>query len=241
MNIYSQQSYGLLHPVHPHSSIYPAGPSWPQQSQQIPQPSQSTAGPMNDSSLPPGWLKQWNPQYQTWFFVNTYAQPAISQWIHPAHSLPVPAGPPPMMGGGMAMSQLAPRLDRPAAPAASYGTAAPVAPAMERQVAFVPATQQPSSKGAGILAAGAGAMGGLALGGLLSHEWKEHQLRQHNHVEHEQQRENQAYNAGLEQAELQRDYALNHNNYHAFGDSADNFPYQEANLDLSYGDDGEWE
>ncbi|PLW05293.1 hypothetical protein PCANC_03645 [Puccinia coronata f. sp. avenae] len=247
--MYSQQSYGALHAASPHPSVYPAG-AWGQQPPHQPNP--SPAGPMQDPTLPPGWLKQWNQQYQTWFFVNTYAQPPISQWIHPAHSVS-PAGPPPMMTTDATRahtqaSYSASNFTGPG-PSGSYQTAA--APQFNgqatgtltpRQAMAIPGTKQatPASqgggKGAGLMAAGVGAMGGLALGGLLSHEWKEHQHREHR-------REDEAYAAGLEQGEHQREHAFDRNNdsyQSALDESSDNDAYQQGDEDQSNQDDGDW-
>ncbi|KAH9820161.1 hypothetical protein DFH28DRAFT_1121984 [Melampsora americana] len=41
-----------------------------------------------EEPLPLGWIKQWNHQYHTFFYVNTNVQPIITQWIHPSHFTP---------------------------------------------------------------------------------------------------------------------------------------------------------
>ncbi|KAI0761750.1 hypothetical protein BC629DRAFT_1597274 [Irpex lacteus] len=52
--------------------------------------------------LPPGWIQQYDRNYNTWFYVNTTTNPPQSSWTHPAGPAPPPpanfappAGPPP--------------------------------------------------------------------------------------------------------------------------------------------------
>ncbi|KAI9618211.1 hypothetical protein H4Q26_012564 [Puccinia striiformis f. sp. tritici PST-130] len=222
--MYSQQSYGALPSAHPHPSVYPGDQSafmgqqpnhtvgaWGQQPQ--PQMIPSSAGPTTDPTLPPGWIKQWNQQYQTWFFVFTLTQPPISQWTHPG-SAPSPPGPPPLLSRGQPydsyMSASAngpppagsyhsatPPVTTGTAPTPAYGSAAPAT----RQVMSTSNVGQAKAKAgpSGLMTAGMGAMGGLALGGLMSHEWQEHQHREHR-------REDEAYASGFQQGEHQREY-----------------------------------
>ncbi|KAF7354751.1 TOX high mobility group box family member 4 [Mycena sanguinolenta] len=54
--------------------------------------------------LPPGWITQFDPDYNTWFYVNTQAQPPTPTWNHPLDSpapttvYSPPQGPPPNFG-----------------------------------------------------------------------------------------------------------------------------------------------
>ncbi|KNZ47713.1 hypothetical protein VP01_61g1 [Puccinia sorghi] len=48
--------------------------------------------PSGEPPLPHGWRKEWNAQYNAWFYVNTLVQPPQSQWTPPG---PTPSGPPP--------------------------------------------------------------------------------------------------------------------------------------------------
>ncbi|KIO30887.1 hypothetical protein M407DRAFT_143627 [Tulasnella calospora MUT 4182] len=47
-------------------------------------------------TLPPGWIEQYDKNYDAWFYVNTAANPPVTSWEHPAKNayLP-PPGPPP--------------------------------------------------------------------------------------------------------------------------------------------------
>ncbi|KAI7966205.1 hypothetical protein MJO29_001953 [Puccinia striiformis f. sp. tritici] len=259
--MYSQQSYGALPSAHPHPSVYPGDQSafmgqqpnhtvgaWGQQPQ--PQMIPSSAGPTTDPTLPPGWIKQWNQQYQTWFFVFTLTQPPISQWTHPG-SAPSPPGPPPLLSRGQPydsyMSASAngpppagsyhsatPPVTTGTAPTPAYGSAAPAT----RQVMSTSNVGQAKAKAgpSGLMTAGMGAMGGLALGGLMSHEWQEHQHREHR-------REDEAYASGFQQGEHQREYdhdrAIENssNNYEQADDTDQGWPTQESTVDE---DDGDW-
>ncbi|KAA1101457.1 hypothetical protein PGT21_020567 [Puccinia graminis f. sp. tritici] len=257
INMYSQQSYGVLHHANPHPSGYPGDPSaymtqvqnhssaapWGpqhQQQQMIP----SSAGPVSDPTLPAGWIKQWNQQYQAWFFVNTFAQPPLSQWIHPGPVLP-PAGPPPMAYGNYparnpngpaptgAYQSTTQQANNGAAGTQGYNGSA--APATKQLTATNNAGANKSNSAASrIMAAGMGAMGGLALGGLINHEWKEHQHREHK-------RENEAYASGYQQGESQREYDHNNNNnisYQEVDDSDQSWSNQDSTPDDD--EDGDW-
>lgn len=46
-----------------------------------PRPSSAASAPPSDPELPQGWVKRFNDQYQTWFYVNT--QTRQSQWEKP--------------------------------------------------------------------------------------------------------------------------------------------------------------
>ncbi|KAJ7638369.1 hypothetical protein FB45DRAFT_902627 [Roridomyces roridus] len=48
--------------------------------------------------LPPGWITEFDRNYNAWFYVNTTAQPPVTTWVHPGAAPPPfspPAGPPP--------------------------------------------------------------------------------------------------------------------------------------------------
>ncbi|KAJ6567399.1 hypothetical protein DFH09DRAFT_1156866 [Mycena vulgaris] len=53
--------------------------------------------------LPPGWITQFDANYNAWFYVNTLVQPPVTTWVHPLGAAPSPAaayspppgGPPP--------------------------------------------------------------------------------------------------------------------------------------------------
>ncbi|KAF8629638.1 hypothetical protein AX15_003369 [Amanita polypyramis BW_CC] len=36
--------------------------------------------------LPSGWVSQYNPDYRTWYYINTTAHPPLSTWVHPLDS-----------------------------------------------------------------------------------------------------------------------------------------------------------
>ncbi|TIB95741.1 hypothetical protein E3Q18_03511 [Wallemia mellicola] len=67
---------------------------------------------MNDDNrpLPQGWIKDFDPQYNRPFYVNTNVEPPVSIWVHPLDdpsynqqsksSFAPPAGPPPEAAGG---------------------------------------------------------------------------------------------------------------------------------------------
>ncbi|KAF8233131.1 hypothetical protein L208DRAFT_905076 [Tricholoma matsutake] len=48
--------------------------------------------------LPEGWISQFDNNYKAWFYVNTRAQPPVTQWAHPGVAPPPPSqyAPPPM-------------------------------------------------------------------------------------------------------------------------------------------------
>ncbi|KAJ6516428.1 hypothetical protein C8R45DRAFT_244664 [Mycena sanguinolenta] len=55
--------------------------------------------------LPPGWITQFDANYNAWFYVNTFVQPPVTTWTHPLGAPPSPApsygppqGPPPGQG-----------------------------------------------------------------------------------------------------------------------------------------------
>ncbi|KAF9268330.1 hypothetical protein L218DRAFT_609983 [Marasmius fiardii PR-910] len=58
-------------------------------------------------ALPPGWLTQYDPNYRTWYYVNTKVQPPEITWNHPLdnrgynQSPPFPSTPPKKSGPGM--------------------------------------------------------------------------------------------------------------------------------------------
>jgi len=56
--------------------------------------------------LPEGWIAQYDHNYKAWFYVNTFADPPVSRWEHPAGP-PQPAQylPPPVGPGGYAPQQ----------------------------------------------------------------------------------------------------------------------------------------
>ncbi|KAJ6612147.1 hypothetical protein B0H10DRAFT_326951 [Mycena sp. CBHHK59/15] len=45
--------------------------------------------------LPPGWITQFDSNYNAWFYVNTLVQPPVTTWVHPLGAPASPAGPPP--------------------------------------------------------------------------------------------------------------------------------------------------
>ncbi|KAG8914770.1 hypothetical protein FRC00_010962 [Tulasnella sp. 408] len=46
--------------------------------------------------LPAGWIEQYDKNYDTWFYVNTAANPPVTTWEHPAKNAEMPpSGPPP--------------------------------------------------------------------------------------------------------------------------------------------------
>ncbi|KAH9843787.1 uncharacterized protein C8Q71DRAFT_730047 [Rhodofomes roseus] len=45
--------------------------------------------------LPPGWISQWDSNYNAWFYVNTQENPPRSSWVHP---LGPPGSPRPQAG-----------------------------------------------------------------------------------------------------------------------------------------------
>ncbi|KAJ6543946.1 hypothetical protein B0H19DRAFT_291779 [Mycena capillaripes] len=48
--------------------------------------------------LPPGWITQFDSNYNAWFYVNTLVQPPVTTWVHPLGAPPTPAvaySPPP--------------------------------------------------------------------------------------------------------------------------------------------------
>jgi len=61
------------------------------------QPAGYNNEPVNPDSrlLPQGWVQQYDPNYKTWFYVNTNEQPPRSSWVHPLGALAPPPGPPP--------------------------------------------------------------------------------------------------------------------------------------------------
>ncbi|QRV74827.1 Got1 domain-containing protein [Ceratobasidium sp. AG-Ba] len=118
--------------------------------------------------LPPGFVTQFDPQYNAWFYINTGSQPPRSQWIHPAdhHDQNNPPnggvnwdarypsqgdrGPPSGQFGGGGY-----------APQGSYGPGGGYPP---------PQVQQKSSSntGAMLAAGGAGLVGGALIANALS-------------------------------------------------------------------------
>ncbi|KAJ6510944.1 hypothetical protein C8R45DRAFT_1162186 [Mycena sanguinolenta] len=55
--------------------------------------------------LPPGWITQFDANYDTWFYVDTFVQPPVTTWTHPLGAPPSPTaaygspqGPPPGQG-----------------------------------------------------------------------------------------------------------------------------------------------
>jgi hypothetical protein len=72
----------------------------------------SGQGNVEDSrELPKGWVKQYNQQYSTHFYVNTLETPPRSSWTHPADEAPQskyappPGGPPGQGQQGQQMVQ----------------------------------------------------------------------------------------------------------------------------------------
>ncbi|CUA70406.1 TOX high mobility group box family member 4 [Bos taurus] [Rhizoctonia solani] len=61
--------------------------------------------------LPPGFVTQYDKNYNAWFYVNTNANPPTPQWTHPADdqkpSYAPPSGPPPGPSGGPGFPQAA--------------------------------------------------------------------------------------------------------------------------------------
>jgi len=66
--------------------------------------------------LPAGWIEQYDPNYKTWFYVDTGARPPMSSWQHPATLVTSPppypppsttrgVGYPPQQGYGNPQSQ----------------------------------------------------------------------------------------------------------------------------------------
>ncbi|EAS32931.3 uncharacterized protein CIMG_03955 [Coccidioides immitis RS] len=64
---------------------------------QQPPPPQGPAPPEGAPSLPPGWVSQWDQNYQRWYYIEQAT--GRSQWEPPAAS-PPPQGPPPPMPPG---------------------------------------------------------------------------------------------------------------------------------------------
>jgi len=52
--------------------------------------------------LPPGWIEQYERNYDAWFYVDTNVTPPVTSWTHPASFQPPPGPPPggPQYGGG---------------------------------------------------------------------------------------------------------------------------------------------
>ncbi|KAF8211664.1 hypothetical protein K438DRAFT_1807687 [Mycena galopus ATCC 62051] len=48
-----------------------------------------TANP-DTRQLPPGWITQFDGNYNAWFYVNTQVQPPVTTWVHPLGATPSP-------------------------------------------------------------------------------------------------------------------------------------------------------
>jgi len=59
-------------------------------------PAYETPSNPDNRPLPQGWVQQYDDEHKTWFYVNTFVSPSVTQWTHPCgHIAPPPASPPP--------------------------------------------------------------------------------------------------------------------------------------------------
>ncbi|CAG8730402.1 39174_t:CDS:2 [Gigaspora margarita] len=154
------------------------------------------SGPPSDSGLPPGWISQYDPSSQKYFYVNQAT--GVSQWQHPGHVGP-PSGPPP--SGPPASQYSQPQYGAPQSgnypqntygqpPSGGYGQQPPPTASYQPP----PASKQSDSKSSsdsnkkggfsGLALAGAAGVG--LLGGFLATEAVEG-YEEHKHKKHEEE------------------------------------------------------
>ncbi|CUA75915.1 hypothetical protein RSOLAG22IIIB_01918 [Rhizoctonia solani] len=126
-------------------------------------------GNPDNRPLPPGFVTQFDTSYNTWFYINTQANPPRSQWIHPADHHDQNNPPP----GGVNWNALAPSGGTPgggygSGPGPAYGQGG-YNPGMQQGYPPPQVQQKSSSNTGAIVAAGAvGVVGGALIANAMS-------------------------------------------------------------------------
>ncbi|KEP54647.1 Got1 domain protein [Rhizoctonia solani 123E] len=128
-------------------------------------------GNPDNRPLPPGFVTQFDPSYNTWFYINTQANPPRSQWLHPVDHHDQNNPPP----GGVNWNALAPSGGTPGGgyspgpgPAYRDGQGG-YNPGMQQGYPPPPVQQKSSSNTGAIVAAGAvGIVGGALIANAMS-------------------------------------------------------------------------
>ncbi|CAE6413426.1 unnamed protein product [Rhizoctonia solani] len=126
-------------------------------------------GNPDNRPLPPGFVTQFDPIYNTWFYINTQANPPRSQWLHPADHHDQNNPPP----GGVNWNALAPSGGTPGdgygrGPGPAYDQGG-YNPGMQQGYPPPQVQHKSSSNTGAIVAAGAaGVVGGALIANALS-------------------------------------------------------------------------